>query len=116
MATSIPKWISIVSFLIALLGLFVGFSLYISPATFIPGIDFSSTDIRFLTNMWGARQIAIAAVIAVSVIKKSVPMLLISLTAYCMMNLQDVVIGIMRSDMGLAIGSSFFGLLSASMI
>jgi hypothetical protein len=116
MKTSIPKWISIVSSLIALLGLFVGFSLYFSPGKFIPGIDFSSADIKFLADMWAARQIAIAAIIAVSVIKKSVPMLIISLCAYCMMNLQDILIGILRSDSGLAIGSSFFGLLSFSMI
>ncbi len=116
MISSIPKWISVVSILIALLGLCVGCSLYISPATFIEGIDFSSPDIKFLANMWAARQIAIAGIIAVSVFKKSVPMLVISLSAYCLMNIQDVFIGISKSDAGLAIGAAVFGLLSASMI
>jgi hypothetical protein len=116
MTVAIPKWISIVSFLIALLALFVGCSLYLSPATFIEGIDFSSPNIKFLANMWAARQIAIGGVIAFSVLKKSSQMLMISLSAYCLMNIQDAIIGILKSDSGLAIGASFFCLLSASMI
>jgi len=101
----IPKWIGIVCGLIALLGLFVGLSLYVSPGTFIKDVDFSSSSVRFLAQMWAVRQIAIAAIIGLSVFRKSIPMLQISLVAYGLMTLQDAVIGIFRNDMGLVVGS-----------
>ena len=116
MNSSIPKWITVVSALIALLGLFVGFSLYLSPGTFIPDIDFTSKKILYLTFMWGARQIAIAAIIGYSLIRKSAAMLKISLGAYSLMNFQDVLIGFYMPDTGLIARASLGFLLSAAMI
>ncbi|MBL7992673.1 MAG: hypothetical protein JNN25_14635 [Candidatus Kapabacteria bacterium] len=101
---------------IAILGLFVGFSLYISPDTFVEKTNFSEPTVRFLSNMWAARQIAIALIIGYSVIKKSVPMLTIALAAYCLMNIQDLIIGIISHDFGLATGSGLFSLLTGIMI
>jgi hypothetical protein len=112
----IPLWIRIVSSLIALLGLFVGISLYVSPGTFIPDIDFSRPEASYLTQMWAARQIAIAGIIVFSLIKRSSAMLSVSLLAYCMMNLQDLIIGISKADYGLAGGASFFFVLPAVMM
>ncbi len=112
----IPLWIRIVSGLIALLGIFVGISLYLSPGSFMPGIDFSAPGIHYLTQMWGARQIAIAGIIAFSVLRGSAPMLTVSLLAYSIMNLQDMFIGLSTHDGGLAGGASFFFLLSAAMM
>ena len=116
MNKKIPKWITIVSSLIVLLGLFVGASLYVSPSTFVNGVDFSAEGVSFLIAMWASRQIAIAMIIGYSVIKQSVPMLKISLIAYALMNLQDIVIGISRGDNGLIFGSLFFGVLSVAMV
>ncbi len=116
MNNSPPKWLLIVSGLLAALGLFVGLSLYITPGTFIEDVDFSSIGSRYLASMWAARQIAIAAIIGFSVFKKSAVMLKISLSAYCLMNIQDVGIGIWIHDSGLAIGASVFSLISASMV
>lgn len=115
MKNTIPTWISIVAGLMAALGLFVGASLYISPGTFVPDIDFSDSGIQFLTQMWAARQIAIAGIIAYSLLRKSVPMLTISLIAYVLMNIQDAIIGFSRNDMGLLFGALFFGSLAATM-
>ena len=112
----IPLWITIVSGLISAVGLFVGASLYISPGTFLPHLDFSSVDIRYLVNMWAARQIAIAAIIGYSLIKQSLPMIKLSLLAYCIMNVQDIVIGIIKLDNGLIIGASIACGVSAFMI
>jgi len=116
MINSLPKWIMVVSGLISLLGLFVGISLYVSPGTFIDNVDFSSTGSRYLAYMWAARQIAIAAIIGFSIVRKSAVMLRISLIAYCLMNIQDVGIGIWQGDNGLSIGAAVFSLLSALMI
>ena len=112
----IPKWITVVSIPIALIGLFVGLSLYFSPGTFIKNVDFSSAGVRYLTNMWAARQIAIASIIGYSLLRRSAVMLKISLIAYCLMNVQDIFIGVSLGDNGLIIGASVACILSASMI
>jgi hypothetical protein len=96
MEKPIPRWITIVSALIAALGVFVGCSLYLSPGTFIPGIDFSTRGPAYLSQMWAARQIAIAAIIAYSLFQRAAPMLKISLIAYSLMNFQDAGIGFFR--------------------
>jgi hypothetical protein len=114
--SSIQKWEIIVFSLICLLGLFVGGSLYFSPGTFIKDVDFSSAAVRTLVYMWAARQVSIAIAIGYSVFKKSVPMLQISLAAYCLITLQDVFIGVWRRDHGLIVGSSLFCALSAFLI
>lgn len=113
---SIPKWVTIVSGIISLMGLFVGASLYLSPGTFIENVDFSLIGSRYLANMWAARQIAIAFIIGLSLIRKSADWLRISLIAYCLMNIQDTGIGIWLGDSGLVIGASIAGTLSGSMI
>lgn len=113
---TVPFWILGGSSFIALLGLFVGGSLYLSPATFMEGIDFTPSGVQLLTQMWAARQIAIAAAIALSVYRRSSPMLQLSLGIYCLMNVQDVLIGLAHHDLGLALGASFFTALSGAMI
>jgi hypothetical protein len=82
----------------------------------MPEIDFTATGIHYLAQMWGARQIAIAGIIAFSVLRGSGPMLTVSLLAYGLMNLQDILIGLSRQDYGLVGGASFFFLLPAVMI
>jgi hypothetical protein len=112
----IPRWVTVVSALIALLGLFVGGSLYFAPGAFVKGIDFSSQRILLLPQMWAARQIAIALIIGYSTVRQSVPMLTIALAAYCLMTFQDVFIGLGQTDSGVIIGSGVGCVLSASMI
>lgn len=116
MNKNIPKWITVVSTLLAILGIFVGASLYVSPGTFIKNVDFSAMGVSFLIGMWAARQMAIAAIIGYSTFKKSAQMLKISLIAYVLMNLQDIAIGISRNDYGLTIGASVFCALGITMI
>ena len=114
--TAIPKWIIVVSGLICLLGIFVGCSLYVSPGTFIKDVDFTSPGTRYLANMWGARQITLASILGISALRKSVPMLQLSLGAYALMNVQDAVIGALRGDIGLIVGATLFMLGPAYMV
>jgi len=108
MPPRIPTWIFILSLLIALLGLFVGCSLYLTPGTFIKDVDFASPGARYLASMWAARQITLGAIIGIALFRRSVPMLQLALGAYSIMNLQDLAIGLNRGDAGLAIGASIF--------
>ena len=114
METPIPRWIVIVSALIAAMGVFVGCSLYLTPGTFIPGIDFSSNGAAYLAQMWGARQIALAGIIAYSLLRRSSFMLRVSLLAYCIMNIQDAGIGLFKGDIGLIAGASVATVLTGS--
>ena len=116
MERPVPLWITIVSGFIAAMGLFVGCSLYLSPGTFIPGIDFTANGAAYLSQMWGARQIAIAGIIAYSLARQSSPMLEVSLLAYCLMNIQDTVIGYSKGDPGLLIGASATTVLTGVMV
>jgi len=116
MAQAIPKWVTIASILITLLGLFVGGSLYYSPGASITGVDFSTKEVLLLAHMWAARQVAIALIIGYAVFRQSAPMLKISLIAYCLMTFQDVFIGVAQKDGALIGGSALFSILSAAMI
>ncbi|HMK39815.1 MAG TPA: hypothetical protein VK569_10765 [Bacteroidota bacterium] len=116
METPIPRWITVLSALIAAMGLFVGCSLYLTPGTFIPGIDFSSNGAGYLAQMWGARQIALAGIIAYSLLRRSSPMLRVSLLAYCIMNIQDAGIGLFKGDTGLLAGASVATILTGTIV
>ena len=116
MQKTIPTWVTVVSSLIAALGLFVGGSLYISPGTFIPGINFADPGPAYLAEMWAARQIAIGAVVAYALFRRSSPMLRISLLVYCIMNVQDAGIGLVNGNMSLFAGALFFTVLSATLM
>ena len=107
---TLPVWIRVVSGLIGLLGIFVGGSLYLSPGTFIHDVDFASSGTRYLAWMWAARQITLGSILGFSTLRKSIPMLQLSLAAYSLMNAQDAVIGVLRHDRGLMIGALLFTL------
>ncbi len=116
MNQGLPKWIFITCTLISLLSFFVGVSLYLSPETFIKDVDFAAMGVRYLANMWAARQISIGGILAFSLLRRSSSMLQVSLLAYFLMNLQDAGIGILKADSGLIAGASIFTALSGFMI
>ncbi len=113
--TSLPMWIRVVSSLISALGLFVGASIYLSPATFMPHIDFAANGADYLSQMWAARQVAIAGLMAWSCLRASPKGLQTTLAIYCVMNIQDAAIGARIGDTGLLVGASFFGALTGLM-
>lgn len=120
MKPAMPVWITVVTSFICALGLFVSGSLYVSPAAFIPDTDFSQSSVQFLTQMWAARQLAISLTIGCALIyahRRRAPLaLLFAFLPYSLMNWQDVAIGLLRADTGLAAGSAVFGTLSATII
>ncbi|MDA0195971.1 MAG: hypothetical protein O2887_13515 [Bacteroidetes bacterium] len=116
MDNQIPKWILIVSGLIGLLAVTVGCSLYLTPGAFIPNVDFSDAQLKYLSNMWAARQISVGFILLFSIFSKSVPMLKVSLIAYALMNLQDIFIGVTNGDNSLIIGATIFFLLPVFII
>ena len=116
MCQTIPLGVRIASGFISLLAVFVGLSLYYAPDLFIKNLDFKFMEVRFLVEMWAARQIAVALGIGYALFRQSVNMLITALVVYAAMNVQDVFIGLYHHDNGLAGGATFFTLLSSGMI
>lgn len=112
----IQRWISVGSLCIGLLSVFVGISLYVAPEVFLTTIDFTLQSSVYLSQMWAARQLAIGLVILFAVFKGSKEGLTVSLIAYVIMNIQDVLIGFNHADNGLFLGASFFTLVSLCML
>ena len=114
MKNHISRWILIPSYFFALLGIMVTVSLYFySPQTFIPRLDPNAPGVSYLAQMIAARQFAIACVIIYSALKQSAPMLTISLSAFLIMQVQDIIIGIIQQDSGLIIGAFVVGTINA---
>jgi len=111
-----PKWILIVSGLIALMEIMVSVMLGVSPASVLETIDFSGKDVNYLVKMWAARQFALGFIFAYATFKKSVPMLTLAYIFLLVMMVGDLVIGISQKDNGLIIGSLVMGIVSAAMI
>ncbi len=110
-----PTWVTVVIALISLLGVFVGVSLYVSPATNLPGVDLAAKGSLFLVQMWAARQLAIAGVMGYGVIRKSPGIMRTGLLIYCVMNVQDAAIGFLKGDLSLGIGATVFMVLTGFM-
>ena len=104
----IPLWILLLTGAISLLGIIVGISLYLSPGSSLPDVDFTANGVTLLTDMWAARQIAIASIMGYGVIRRRAAIMQAGLAIYCVMNIQDAAIGFLHQDMGLGIGATFF--------
>lgn len=110
--TRIPTWVLVATALISLLGVFVGVSLYVSPASNLPDIDLAAKGSLFLVQMWAARQVAIAGVMGYGVIRKSPGIMRTGLLIYCVMNIQDAAIGFLGHNLSLGIGATVFMVLT----
>lgn len=84
------------------------------PSTFIPGLE-DSDAVRYLSQMCGARQLAIALILAFSVVRRSGNVIRVALAFYVLMNIQDVIIGIIQNDTGMITGAAVVMLLTAIM-
>ena len=70
MTAKIPTWIMIVCSLMTLLSVFVSYSLFTDPGSFIETADFSNGETRLIAQMWGVRQFAIAFIMGFSLWKR----------------------------------------------
>jgi hypothetical protein len=112
----IPLWITLLSFAMSALGLFVGYSLYFNPAPFLKDVDLQAKGAMYLVDMWAARQVALAAILALSAFLGKRWMLVACLGIYCLMNIQDTWIGFTYHMNDLLAGASFFCLLSGTLV
>ncbi len=113
---SFPKWLLIVSGLLALLELTVSVSLIISPESVADKIDLTAKGVDYLLYMWASRQFALGVILAFAVYKKSAPMLTIAYIFLVAIFIGDVAIGIVQKETSMIISGLFMSILSSVLI
>ena len=113
---SLPKWILIVSGIIALLEFLVSLSLCFSPESVVDTVDLNAKGVTYLIYMWAARQFALAFIFAFATFKRSIPMLTIAYIFFLVMFVGDLLIGISQKENALIIGALVMCIISAAMI
>jgi hypothetical protein len=111
-----PKWILIVSGLIALLEMMVSFLLCFSPQEALETIDLNAKGVQYLIYMWAARQFALGFIFCFATLKKSAPMLTLAYIFFLVMMVGDLLIGISQKENALIIGSLVMCFISSGML
>lgn len=112
----LPKWILIVSGLLALLELIVSLSLCFSPQSVLDTVDLNAKGVDYLIYMWAARQFALGFIFGFATFKRSVPMLTIAYIFFLVMMVGDLFIGILQKNNSLIIGALVMCIISSAMI
>lgn len=112
----LPKWILIVSGLIALMEFMVSLSLCFSPQSVLETVDLSAKGVDYLIYMWAARQFALGFIFGFATFKRSVPMLTIAYIFFLVMMVGDFFIGISQKENSLIIGALVMCIISAALI
>ncbi|HET9429579.1 MAG TPA: hypothetical protein VFO70_00320 [Chitinophagaceae bacterium] len=113
---SLPKWILIVSGLIALLELMASFSLCFFPESVLETVDLKAKGVDYLIYMWATRQFALGFIFAFATFKKSIPMLTIAYIFLLVMFVGDFLIGISQKNNSLIIVALAMCIISAALI
>lgn len=113
---SLPKWLLIVSGLIALLEIMVSISLVVSPESALENVDLTAKGIDYLIYMWAARQFALGFIFAFATFKKSASMLMLAYIFFLVMFVGDLLIGISLKENSLIIAAVVMCVVSSAMI
>lgn len=113
---SLPKWILIVSGIIALMEIMVSGLLCFSPEEVVHNADLSAGGVYYLIYMWAARQFALGVIFAYATLKRSISMLTICYLFFFVMMVADLFVGISQKDDALVVGSSVFAVASVAML
>jgi len=113
---SLPKWILIVSGLLALMEIMVSISLYIAPESVLETIDLKAKGVEYVVNMWAVRQFALGFIFAYATFKKSIQMLTIAYIFFLVMFIGDLLIGISQKENSLIIAALVMCAISSAIL
>lgn len=113
---TLPKWILIVSGIIALMELMVSVSLCIAPESVLETVDLSAKGVTYVIYMWAARQFALGFIFAFATFRKSIPMLMLAYIFFLVMFAGDLCIGISQKENPLIISAIVMCAISSVMI
>jgi hypothetical protein len=113
---SVPKWILILSGILALLELMVSGLLCFSPESAVEQADLNARGVDYLIYMWAARQLALGVILAYATIKRSAPMLTIAYIFLLVMFAGDLAIGFWQGETSLIAAAVVMCALSAAVL
>jgi hypothetical protein len=113
---ALPKWILIVSGLIALMEIMVSFQLCLAPESVLDTVDHNAKGVDYLFCMWAARQFALGFIFAFATFKRSIPMLTIAYIFFLVMFIGDFFIGISQRENSLIIAAIVMCIISSAML
>jgi len=113
---SVPKWILIVSGLLAALEIMVSFLLCFSPQSVADTVDLNTNGVQYLIYMWAARQFALGFIFGFATFKRSAPMLTIAYIFFLVMFVGDLLIGIWQRDNSLIMGALVMCAVSSALL
>lgn len=111
-----PFWMIAASGFIALNVLVLALTLYFDPSIFFSRMHFDSDSMLMLSQRFAAVLLALGISIFIALFMQSVSMLKITMASYCIITLQDAVIGFAYDDTGLMIRSFIFCVLAAFIV
>jgi ABC-type transport system involved in cytochrome c biogenesis permease subunit len=113
---SLPKWILIVSGIIALLEVMVSLSLCFSPQSVLENLDLNAKGVYYVVYMWAVRQFALGFIFGYATIKKSIPMLTLAYIFFLVMMIGDMLVGISQKENSLIMAAIVMAAISSVMI
>ena len=113
---SLPKWILIVSGLIALLEIMVSIALFFSPESVLETVDLNAKGVNYLIQMWASRQFALGFIFAFAAFKRSIPMLTLAYIFFLIMFVGDFFTGISQKENSLILAALVMCVISSAMI
>lgn len=113
---SLPKWVLIISGLLALMEIMVGISLYIAPESVLETVDLKAKGVDYVVHMWAVRQFALGFIFAFAAFKKSAQMLTIAYIFFLVMFVGDLLIGISQKENSLIIAALVMCAISSALL
>ena len=113
---TLPKWILIVTGILALMELGVSLSLFFSPQSIADKVDLTAKGVDFLIYMWATRQFALGCILAFATIKKSIPMLTLAYIFFLVMLVGDLIVGVLQKNNSLFISALVMCLIASVLV
>lgn len=113
---TLPKWILLVSGVIALLEIMVSILLIYSPQSVAETVDLSAKGVEYIIYMWAARQFALGFIMAYAAFRKSIPMLTLAFIFLLVMFVGDLIIGISQKESSMILSAVVMCMVSSAMI
>lgn len=113
---ALPKWILIVSGIIALMEIMVSVLIWISPESVIETLDLKANGIDYLVGMWATRQFALGFIFLFATLKRSKSMLTLAYIFFLVMFLGDGFIGFTQNDNTLVLSAFIMSVISLLML
>ncbi|MBU3676271.1 MAG: hypothetical protein FGM54_03690 [Chitinophagaceae bacterium] len=111
-----PFWMMAATIFLAVSIIVFGISLYVDPSIFLDKIEFEGDSIKFIAHRWAGALMAIGISMLIALLSQSISMLKITMAVFCLMNLQDTIIGFAYDDNTLMVRSFLSCVLAAFLV